>query len=241
MSSRSKTWLLLPMIAAAACTKTNTQPGAASLTIVNAMSGIPAIEYSEIPSNRILYYNTGLTYTTNSGELVFRPHRRDDLGATVKPPLYDVTLKLPIGTISSLFLTGTLESRDTMLVKDELAPLEKKDSSMAIRFVNLSPGSAPISINLQDSPNGSEVSSLGFKGHTPFKVYKANRSAGNYIFEFRDAATGTLLTSYTMANIGNPGSDNAPNLWRNKNMTLVFDGLPGDPNWPQTVFLVNNF
>lgn len=101
-------------------------------------------------------------------------------------------------TNCSLFLTGTgISAIENVLIK-ETYQRTYADSVCGVRFINLSPGNSSISVNIKGSANGSEVSSLAYKAYNDFKQYTAKRANPNYIFEFRDAASGTLLASFTM-------------------------------------------
>src|SRR5882757_606601 len=112
-------------------------------------------------------------------------------------PLFNFMLDLPVGSINSLFLTGTATSPDTLFTTDRPPYHPISDSVTGIRFINLSSGSNPISVNIRGEANGSEVSSLPYKGLTSFISYPATTSAADTInFEFRDAASGTLLTTF---------------------------------------------
>lgn len=233
--------LLLLVGGAASCKKSVTPPGATNITIINAVAGTTSLSFSGTLTNAPIVYNGSQRYNPLTGPFLFKAYSRNDVDITIGTvPLFNLALDLPIGGISSLFLTGTLEKRDTLFVWDEPVNFSEKDTSMGIRFVNLSTGGGAISINLQGQPNGSEVGNLNYKNLTAFKVYKANSTVSQYTFEFRNATNNDLLATYTISNINNPGSDNAPNVWRKKNITLVFDGLPGSPDWPQTVFIVRN-
>jgi hypothetical protein len=75
------------------------------------------------------------------------------------------------------------------------------DSTAGIRFVNLSAGSNSVSIDIQGNPNTPILSSLPYKDITNFELFAANTAAqiNGYTFEFRDASSGNLLTTYTYA------------------------------------------
>jgi hypothetical protein len=89
-----------------------------------------------------------------------------------------------------------------------------------------------MSINLEGSPNGSEVGSLPYKGITGFKDYLCNSSMTNsgYNFVIRDAATGDSLMSYSLMGIGTGngvglGDPNNPSLPLTfKNITIAVYG-----------------
>jgi hypothetical protein len=88
------------------------------------------------------------------------------------------------------------------------------------------------------------VATLRYKEVTGFIPYPATQEIDSYIFEFRDAATGTLLTIYTADGINNTNSDpyNPSKIWLNHNTTLALLGLPnGAGAAAQTVLMINNY
>lgn len=106
---------------------------------------------------------------------------------------YNQTLAVDNTTNYSLFLTGTSPSTvESVLIKENYTR-NYADSVCGVRFINLSPGSNPISVNIKGSANGSEVTSLAYKAYGDFKQYPAKSANKIILFEIRDAATGTLL------------------------------------------------
>lgn len=219
------------------CTKQSTPAGTASLTMINAVVGSsPSLvtNFSGTATPITWYYNAlKLVYGTwnatyqqgsYSGKQQLAVYRYPDTSSH-STPLFNVTLDLPAGTIHTLFLTGTVTAPDTLFTTDSPPYHPPSDSSMGMRFVNLSPGRAPVSVNITGGANGSEVSSLSYKSITDFKNYPATAGVSSYNFEFRDAATGVLIGSYPVTNINNPGT----NARRFRNLTLALLGLPGDP------------
>jgi hypothetical protein len=161
--------------------------------------------------------------------------------------IFNGVLNLPIGTIHSLFVTGTLAAPDTFFTLDNPPYHSPLDSTIGIRFVNLSAGSNPISVDIQGMPNGSEVTSLSYKGITNFKNYNALASSPtSYVFEFRDAGTGALLSAssgYTMNDITNASGTNInDNIYRFRNFTIALIGVPGGSGTLiQKAVLINNY
>jgi hypothetical protein len=236
-------WLLLLFAGTAitACSKEMPVPQTAIITVANAMGGAYALQFGEASTNEPLSYNVSRRYTSHKGNFHFTPFLRDETTyEPIKPALYELNIPVALNSIQTLFLAGNLHQPDTFLVKDEPLTFAIEDSSMSFRFVNLSPGSAPVNVNLQGKASGSEVASLSYKNITAFRKYKADASISQYVFEFRDAATEELLTTLSVDGINAPGNENAPNLWRRRNFTIVFDGNPGTAQeWPQTAFIVN--
>jgi len=83
-------------------------------------------------------------------------------------------------------------------------------------------------LRITGGANGSEVSSLPYKGITGFKNYPATSAISDYNFEFRDAATGALIGTYDVTGI-NSLLYGFNNTRLHRNLTLALLGLPGDP------------
>jgi hypothetical protein len=217
------------------CKKQNTPTGVASLTMINAVVGSsPYLVPNFGGDGPITWYSTALKLiydtatTTNqtgaySGMQKLAIYRYPDTSAH-STPLFNLTLNLPAGSTHTLFLTGTVTSPDTLFTTDTLPYYPASDSSLGVRFVNLSQGSAPISVNVKGLANGSEVGSLSYKSITGFKKYPATSNVSSYVFEIRDVASGNLIISYTLDKI-NLAYNNAR---RFKNFTVALVGTPGD-------------
>jgi hypothetical protein len=232
-----------------ACSKENTPEGAASLSIVNAVLGssMLATNFSSngpVPyiSSKKVYYKNFSQFNAYSGTQRVRLYNYPDT-LPRDQPVFDVDLRLPDGSIHTLFLSGTRSAPDTLLVDETIPYFPANDSAMAIRFINLSPGAEPISVNIKGQANGSEASALAYKQVTSFETYAANASLTEYVFEFRNAVSGDLLASYTTTGSNATGtSPYNPNKWRYRSFTLVLAGKPGGAgSEAQTVFIVNHY
>ncbi len=241
--------ILIMTIFLFSCSKDAVQRGTASLTIVNAVAGDTALILTlNNPDTVILTHgqllinhNSAQQFNSYCGDQLFHLHQFTlTTAVSVYPALFNVSLNMPQGSINSLFLTGTMTSPDTLFVRDSLPSFQTSDSSMGIRFVNLSAGSKPVNIDVQGANGGNEVNSLAYKEITGFKKYPANSAIGTMVFEIRDAEAGTLLATCSAAGINAPGTS-AANVWRNRNHTLVFGGLPGSNIVRQSAFMVNNY
>lgn len=245
-------FLLLPVLFA--CKKSNTPSGTTSLTLINAVAGSNPLVANFSDAYPLEWYSLALLlpyatyypyYETSSYIGKQQPLRLYQYPDTLEKsvPLFDLRLDLPVGTVHTLFLTGTTNTPDTLFTTDILPLHPIRDSSFGIRLVNLSPGSGSVSVNIQGQVNGSETGSLPYKSITDFKKYPATSAIGSYVFEFRDADA-TLLASYTFAGVNNGTGNNTDiNLWRNRNFTLILAGLPAVGATPSTqiVFLANNY
>lgn len=160
---------------------------------------------------------------------------------TLSKYMFNSVLNLSGNTAYSLFITGSdTTSPDFLFVQDNLPYHSSSDSTVGIRFANLSANSAPVSLNIQGQPYGGEVSSLAYKGITGFKNYAATFGTGSYVFEFRDAGTGSLLTTYTLNGV-NTSSTTIVNNVRFKDLTIALIGQPSGGTAPQRAILINNY
>ena len=227
-----------------ACSKTPVPPGAVSLTIVNTLTTSLIVNFNEQDSiiylnrgsSQIIEWNKSLAYSLHSGSQIV--NLREVYPAWPgheweNHSLLKLQFTLPAGTIGSLFIAGTVDDPDTLFVKDVPPDIPLADSSMGIRFVNLSGAKTAVRVNLQGQPDGSEADNLPYKGVTNFRKYPANASAQSYVFEFRDPDGALLATS----SIINPGTAGPPNPWRYNNFTVVFSEAPGSS---PAAFIVNN-
>ena len=238
---------ILIVCLALACSKQRSFPGTASLTLINAVpNSTPSLVTNFSGTGPIVYRNAlkleygkadknnqNLSYT---GEQRLAIYKYPDTN-THNAPLYDLTFTLTPGTIYTLFLTGTLTAPDTLFTIDTPPYHPAGDSSLGIRFVNLMAGSEPVSVNLAGAANGSEAGNLFYKSITGFTNYPATAAVNKYTFEFRNTASGTLISSFdvTGINVSNPG-----NQRRFRNFTLALIGLPGDPA-TQKVMLIETY
>lgn len=239
---------IIVMYAAVSCTKDKAGPavgpGVTSLTIANAIPNSSPI-IANI-NNQLPYYKgqpgvsfgNYLLYRFTGGPTGISLRQSTDTSVSLTN---FSNLDLSNNTLHSLFVSGTASSPDSLLVEDIL-PYHGgghgiTDSAAGIRFVNLSGGSSPISINLDGAANGSEVSNLGYREITDFRDYPATAAISNYVFEFRDAVTGNLLATYTFTGVNNGNINNNTNSFRFKNFTLAFIGFPGS----QSAIGINNY
>jgi hypothetical protein len=165
--------------------------------------------------------------------------------------MFNGVLNFKAGSLYSLFITGAdTTSPDFLFVQDVLPVI--KDSAVGIRFVNLSTGSNPMSINLEGSSIGSEVSNLAYKGITSFQQYVNNSTTVDYFFVVRDAATGDSLTQFDFlasgsSNNGNglidpSNSLNNGTLLTFKNITIaVYGSESANSNNPLSTMLIDSY
>ncbi len=246
-----------------ACEKTGTIPSVprpASLTVVNAIpTSAPVIAVINTGSP-ITYFNFAIPigygsfseYSPSGGEdTAYVVQGADTLDVGPKSaglPFYDI-LNLKPGGIYSLYLCGAdTSSPDYLLTTDSIPYYGPTDSVMGIRFVNLSTGSNPISINLEGSANGSEVGSLPYKGIATIKQYTNNSTTVDYFFVIRDVATGDSLAQFDFLlngsyNNGFGLTDPITNdLLTFKNITIAIYGSESNiSNYPLSTMEIDDY
>jgi len=226
----------------------------AAFNFVNAVVGSPPTVVAFSNSN-IMYaawgdisYGASNLFSPEAGKVPLTLARISD----TTQPFFQGTFTLNAGSVYSFFISGDTTSTDTLLTRDMIPHYPPTDSVMGIRFVNLSSGSNPISINLEGSSKGSEVGSLPYKGVTGFKSYPNNSTTVDYLFVVRDASTGDSLTQFDFqANgSGNNGfgltdpSSNQNNgvLLTFKNVTIaVYGSESASISNPMSTMLVDNY
>jgi hypothetical protein len=251
------------VVLSAACQKTGSIPATpkpVSLTVLNAIPGsnsiIPVLNSGSyntywIFANQIGYGNF-TEYSPPGGQDTTFVVQVDDtlnVGPKSSNTLFFGILDLQPGSIYSLFLTGAdTSSPDFLLTTDSIPSYGPADSVMGIRFVNLSTGSNPISINLEDNSNGSEVTSLPYKEITSFKQYVNNSTIQDYLFVVRDVSTGDSLTQFDFLLSGfvNNGygliDPSTSQVLTFKNVTIaIFGSEANGSGYPLRTMLIENY
>lgn len=230
---------LLPLMVCGliSCNKDNPAPPAsASLTVVNAIVGSAALYTNFSGKQQLQYYKTAQQIAANGflefggyvGDVPLSLSQITDTLHTV----YSSTLTIEPNSIHSLFLTGTLAAPDSYFTTDNVQAVT--DSAVNIRFVNISTGINPVNIDISTAASTPVVSGLAYKSASDFQHFVAKKgipASGSYIFEFRDAATNKLLTSYSLLSTAIIPAK----LF--KSITLVLKGTSTAPS----VLLVNNY
>ncbi|WP_127131504.1 hypothetical protein [Pseudoflavitalea rhizosphaerae] len=243
--------LLLLSITFFSCKKEEKLPGTASLTVVNMVRGVqtmvanfggtaPLTYYATAP---FLYYNTFTYYqnrfSSTSGAQNIGFFSMPDTSDKSKPVLI-CNVDLPVASINSLFLIGTVEQPDNLFIRDEVPYIPLTDSSGGFRFVNVLANSGAVSVNIKDKAPGSLISSLAYKGVSDFIKLPVKPGVTGYTFEFRDAGTGSLIFSYTTPymDVYQPGEVNFW-MWRSNTMVLSGDRTGTGANGPAVVRTYN--
>ena len=226
---------LMIFLALAACKKNNetTEAPVASVNIINASIDVGPLKVN--PSAKAISWNT-ITDQINYGTGRFYYAQTGD--ATFKVVATADTTKLLVNTkanltgkLYTLFIFGNSTATESILREEtdfiyrrlDLPKAALADSVTNVRFVNLSSNSPALRVNIKDN-TANEVTNLAYKNISSWKAYKNEKSTGtDYIFEIRDSATGTLITTYTFR--GTTTATAAANLF--KSVSLIIRGVYG--------------
>ncbi|WP_142531146.1 DUF4397 domain-containing protein [Pedobacter westerhofensis] len=205
----------------ASCEKENyTIKGTANITVINAALNAGSIKVNAGAGNGFAYakasdvaFGGNAIYGAFTGSTPITVVSSTD---TTKV-LFSRTVDLQ--PISTLYIAGLSPTIDTVFRVEKSIPVInnavlKPDSSVYIRFVNLSPNSTPLNINVRLATTN-EVTGLAYKGISELKKYAAKTSSTTYTFEIRDAATNVVQSTLNF---------NATNN-RYKTITIVIRGL----------------
>jgi hypothetical protein len=180
----------------------------ASFNVVNVIVGGKVLKINSLERDSITYPNSKIISLQANGSRLYLYPSGDSL-----KPFYDKSLSLINGSIYSMFFSGIYPVVDTLIIKDIIP--SHTDSSMGVRFINLSPNSKAVNLTLIKSPEISEFNGVSYQMITEYKNYPALSSNASYAFQIRDAIKNELLLSYTLI---------SP---RFKNVTLVLRGIVG--------------
>lgn len=240
-------FLALLFVAGISCKKDHTEISETSaFTLVNGVGDATNLitDFNGDQPNSVYYakmnkvdYGYSKFFNSYSGTQKLALYRIPD--TTVKDaPIFNLTLNLPVNNMQTLFLMGTSGDPDQLLITNQLLTHAPADSVMGIRFINISKGSGPLTVNLVGKSPGSEVDNLDYKQVTPFKIYPAHAKVSSYTFEFRDKVSGKLLGTCLVDGVNISGQSINANRRRNKNFTLAFLSLSGG-GAPDRVMIVD--
>ncbi len=230
-------WMIFVLFS---CKKDNTvYSSSTTVNVVNAAVNVAAIKVNL--NNTPIVYASASQVAYGAAALYFTTGPTSPVTIVVSADTTTFLVKNAISFqpgVYTMIIAGQSPAIDTLIRQEINYPYIHNDptaidSSINIRFVNLSPNSSPVNINIKNSAS-TEVSNLGYKDMTAFKKYAALSGNTKYIFEIRNATTNTLLTTYTL-------SITATN--RFKNVAITLKGLVGTTSGTNAfgVFVVNYF
>jgi uncharacterized protein DUF4397 len=206
------------LLAMAGCKKSAIeQEPLSSITIANVIvGGMQAKLKGYIAAVQNINNNAGMTFTLPAGnnQLFVWP-----VTDSTKP-YYNAPLTTANQEIYSLFLTGTPDAVESLVIKENL-PVQN-DSSFGVRFINLAPGSPAVKLTLSTTPTVSEFGNVEYKAVSAWKNYPATYTQPIYTFQVRHAATDVVIASLTLT-----GTSASTGIPRFSNVTLVLRGKVG--------------
>jgi len=157
----------------------------------------------DAPAVHVDYFNTDIAFATNpilafgsSTRLTLPPEEQREIlfisAEDTLSQLLSTTVSLPRGEIGTLFLAGQGENIEGLFLEDNIPVLT--DSLVGVRFINLSPDSGPISVNLTGEA-GNLSSGLNFKDASGYQELTATSDIASYSFEFKDLDGNVIATS----------------------------------------------
>ncbi|RDC56651.1 hypothetical protein DU508_05420 [Pedobacter chinensis] len=199
------------------CKTEDIKPSSVSgIIVTNAVVGGAAVKISTNAHDSVLVNASKVFGFDAGGQL-----RLSVYGS--KDPLklyYNSDLQTQGGDVYSLFVHGQFPNGEGFLLKENFATYQ--ESVLGVRFVNLSPTSAPVNVTLSGTPTINEFSGVKYKQVSDFKQIAAPLAAVNTSFNFqvRNSTTNEVLATYqlTAANLVSA---------RNHNITLVYRGIVG--------------
>lgn len=221
------------------CKKDNPDyKGTANIYVINASIGNGAVRVNPGAGSGFAYAKaTDLAYNASSVYGAFTGSNTITVVSSTDTTKAFFSKTVDLKPANTIYLAGQAPTVDTLFrVEDNLpyiqAAVVSPDSSMYIRFVNLSPTSPAVKVLIK-SGTTNEVDALPYKGISAFKKYPAKVTTASYIFEVRNATTNELMTSVTIA----------PNNNRFKTISLVMRGIyvvsPATTTTPFGILQVN--
>ncbi len=139
-------------------------------------------------------------------------------------PVFDKQFDVTNGRSYTLYLLGEKTRPDHLFVENKFSPYKIGDSLTYLQVVNIS-NDQPISVNIQGEANGSLIKNLPYKQVSPILAIDAGHDRATYVFEFRDAANGDLLSTEEVTDIN--GANTNANHFLYKNWAMIFSGKRG--------------
>ncbi len=193
-----------------------------SINIVHATNGALAVKVN-YQGGSILYktYNDSINYGANKVYSVVANGSPLSIVSTSDTTTFLIKGKyvFSAGSTYSLYLAGQYPAAvDTVLAKDTIN--NYNDSLIGVRFINLSPNAGNVNVYLSGNLTP-EFANINYKQSSAFLAYGAKSNVTSLVFQVKDPATNTVLTSYTLS------STSTPKLAASRfhNITIVLRGL----------------
>lgn len=208
----------------ASCKKDNTTPpGVATFLVVNMINNGGPVKADFTGKENVFATTAFETEYPRSNRFVVTASQTVPVkivsSLNTDEVLFNRSFMFQPGDIYALFLTGTPDNVDTLLLKQDIASVA--DSSMAVQFVNCSPTGLVKIVPVFNDYNGTSTPQspilLNYKEHSEFMSFSVPYSLVSYTFEYRDPVTDELWGSNTIE-------------WNTFHTTFVIRGYGGgDP------------
>lgn len=204
-----------------ACNKNSVSPSAvSSFTIVNGVMGSTALR-TNFSGNPKVSFSSWQTVTQNSNVEISSYTGSVSLGliptSDTTKIVYDSTMELAPWSIHSLFVGGTVSAPTYVFTTDTIPNTD--DSVIAIRFANLYSGVGAVDVVLNDGTGTVVQAGMVYPAVGSFMLFHVGTGyPSSYPFQFKDAATGTLIASYTLGTL---------TAYLHKDLAVVLKGMTG--------------
>lgn len=223
--------LILLLFVFHSCAKVEDVPGVASLTLFNATVGMDTLltnfngrqKINYAYADRLIFgsYNHLNRKSLRPGLTQLGLYQISDTSEFDHPPFF-FELESPLGSIHTLFLTGTKERPDSLLIKENFPVINQVDSVFGLRILNLSPDSPLIYFHIENNEKKFEIHGIGYEQYTGFQMIPAKNGWSDYTVKAFNSATNEQVAELKLLGIGNDGY--SKNEWRNHFYSIAFVG-----------------
>jgi len=139
-------------------------------------------------------------------------------------PLQEVSFTAKEGEMYSLYIIGEKAASELLWVTERYPGYAITDSTFSVNFINLSPGSNPVVVEL--AGQSQSLGTLAYKASTPYISFPAKSTSTDFVINFKDQATGNIIASKAFEGVGIMNE----NTWRRKSFTMIMVGSPSVPS-----------
>lgn len=195
----------------------------ANITIVNAVLDGNVLKVNNFLRDSVLGYNARNFSVKTGNQQFYMFPAGDSLN-----PFFKGVFTLDAGNIYSMYLSGMSKAPDTLWVKENNMPYYN-DSTIGVRFINLSTDSGPLSFTLASDPGTNLHTNLLYRGITGMVKLPLSAVviASTVTFQVRDANKKVLASYVLPARASRVYQNISIQNSRNRNITLVVAGLQG--------------
>ena len=222
-----------------------TFPTAASLKVVHAASGAPAVhinyfgpelENLNFSKNRELDFGASQRFTIRANQ---PRNLKFTYESDTTREVYNEDLVLEPGEILTYFLLGDSANLTSSIIVDEGHQVFS-DSSNAVRFLNMAEGVDQLNVGILES-SVQLSSGLAFSQASEFILVDATLQNPNYVFTFKSQEDSTLATFNFSQYLVSGSLVFTRSYQRNATFALIGKSDDGEGNSTLQVVQINNF